>query len=609
MKIGINVLLSFTLILSLMLALSVQTTSAEGTGSTEQREGITLKFDDSDEAKWANEYIGEMKAKNVLSGYPDGTFRPNQPVNRAEAIVTAVRLMGLEEEAKSKTASDVTLHFKDASLIDKKYPWAKGYILVALENGLFDASEEKIQPDKPASRVWVSSLLVRSLGLQSEALKQMTTIPDFKDANEIPAGSIGFINVAIEQELITGFPDNTFQPNKNVTRAQMAALLGRTGENLLENEGAITVQGKITDIKFGESGTEGASVTTTQSESSKESGNTETVTNESVDSTSSNAVETSQKNVTPSNDTQESNSEDVDLTQLGNISIETVNGESFTYNITSELLIKFNDRFIRADQLLVGDVVTLVVQEGKVIEASFVGEELSEEMASGIIELKVKAELKEDSELKLKYKNKDGKIRAEIEKGSDDSKEKISGEEAATTLNAFINKLGITPDMTQSEILDQVLLALELDTNSFEELEIEIKFSNGKKVEIEQENERDEEKEEFKRDEDSSYEGYKGIFEFKLNLKTVNDSKLKLEYGNEEANIETSEEEVQGDQAAKEIEAFLDELALSEDMDKEEILKQLLIARDLDIEQIKELELEIKFTSGKVIEFEFENED
>lgn len=79
---------------------------------------IILEFEDAEEAAWAVEYIGKMKSKNVLAGYQDGTFRPNQNVNRAEAIVTAVRLMGLEEQAKQKSA-DTRLHFKDANLVDK----------------------------------------------------------------------------------------------------------------------------------------------------------------------------------------------------------------------------------------------------------------------------------------------------------------------------------------------------------------------------------------------------------------------------------------------------------------------------------------------------------
>jgi hypothetical protein len=57
------------------------------------------------------------------------------------------------------------------------------------------------------------------------------TLP-FKDANKIPAGSVGYVAVAVERGLVNGFEDNTFRPDIPVTRAQIAALLDRTGNQL-----------------------------------------------------------------------------------------------------------------------------------------------------------------------------------------------------------------------------------------------------------------------------------------------------------------------------------------------------------------------------------------
>ena len=117
----------------------------------ESREEITFDFDDASDAPWAGEYIGKMQSKKVIKGYDDGKFRPNEPVTRIEAIVMAVRLMGLEKEALSQP-SDMALHFRDSSQIPS---WGRGHVIVALENGLFIATEDKIHPNKPASRVWI----------------------------------------------------------------------------------------------------------------------------------------------------------------------------------------------------------------------------------------------------------------------------------------------------------------------------------------------------------------------------------------------------------------------------------------------------------------------
>ncbi|RSL28662.1 S-layer homology domain-containing protein, partial [Salibacterium salarium] len=82
--------------------------------------------------------------------------------------------------------------------------WAKGYVLVALEQGLFDTNETRLGANEPAKRVWVASTLVRALGLEEEALEAMTETPDFKDANAIPAGAVGYANIADEYDIIGG---------------------------------------------------------------------------------------------------------------------------------------------------------------------------------------------------------------------------------------------------------------------------------------------------------------------------------------------------------------------------------------------------------------------
>lgn len=444
-KISLSLLLVFFLVTSLSSSVFA---NEDLSSSNEDREEIEFHFGDSKEASWAEEYIGKMQSKDVIKGYNDGTFRPNAPVKRIEAIVMAVRLMGLEEEALEKSL-DTKLHFKDANQIPD---WGKGHIIVALENGLFDATEDKIQANKPASRIWIVNLLVKALELEPEALGLMTEIPDFKDANQIPAGSIGYVNVAIENGLIKGYDDNTFKANKSVTRGEMAALLDRTNDGLLEQSGAVIVQGEITEISFEE-----------------ETAVEETVVGEP-------AVEENMISAL--------------ATASGTISVQSFNGEEFTYSISPEMLVQYDNRFIRADQLRVGDIVTLVVNEEAVVEANLVDEE-NVNTQSNIVELEIELEQAE-KELKIEYKNKKGKIEAEIETETNDEKVKIKGEEAIKQVEEIIEQLALTPDLSNEEILEKILTALEIEGDKFKELEIEIKFSNGKKVDIEIEDDEDE---------------------------------------------------------------------------------------------------------------------
>lgn len=536
---------------------SSESTNSSETTTNQERNGFTFDFSDSKEAPWAEEYIGKMQSKEVIKGYGDGTFKPNAPVTRIEAIVMAVRLMGLEEEALAKS-DDIKLHFKDADQIPK---WGRGHVIVALENGLFIGTEDKIQSNKAASRVWIVQLLVKALGFEQEALSQMTNIPDFNDVADIPAGSIGYVNVAVEQGITTGYGDNTFKPNQPVKRGEMAAFLDRTNDGLLENAGAITVQGKISAIKFGK-----GTVT--------EDVYNETITNDVYQSTD------------------------------GSITIQTFTGDTQTYSIYSDLLVQYHKRFVQADQLFVDDIVSLVVQDGQVIEANLVDEK-EVNIDSNLVELKIELEAGKDQKFKIKYKNKKGKVSGEIETKTDDKKMKVSGDKALSQVEEFVAKFSLTPEMSKEEIVERVLTALDIEENKFKELEIEIKFSNGKKVEIEIENE------------DSFDEGYNGILEFKLKVELFGKSKLKLEYENKEGKVkaevekETKEgkEKSKGEEAVQAIESLLDEIAITEDMTEDEILEIILAVLNIDQENIKELEIEIKFTNDKEIEIEFENED
>lgn len=210
---------------------------------------IHITFDDlkSGEYDWALRYIASLASKKVFEGYDDGTFQPNKPISRIEAITAAVRLMGLRTQAESSEEMNANLNFKDAKQIKEKYPWATGYVSVALENDLFMESDTMVQPEKEASRLWATMLLVKALKLDSEARSKMNTKLSFKDAKDIPAGSVGYVAVAIEKGLIDGYEDNTFRPNRPVTRAELAALLDRTGSQMPEYNNT-TVTGTLSAV-------------------------------------------------------------------------------------------------------------------------------------------------------------------------------------------------------------------------------------------------------------------------------------------------------------------------------------------------------------------------
>lgn len=208
-----------------------------------------ITFDDlkGSDVEWALKNIASLSSKRVFEGYEDGSFKPRNTVTRIEAITAAVRLMGLRDKAESNEEKQTKLNFKDANKIPD---WAVGYVAVALENDLFGESEDMVQPSKPADRLWATVLLVKAMKLDAEAKAKVNTQLSFKDAKQIPAGSVGYVAVAIEKGLIDGFEDNTFRPNMPVTRAQLAALLDRT-DSQMPGQDQTTAVGKVTGTVSG----------------------------------------------------------------------------------------------------------------------------------------------------------------------------------------------------------------------------------------------------------------------------------------------------------------------------------------------------------------------
>ena len=182
----------------------------------------------------------------------------------------------------------------------------------------------------------------------------------------------------------------------------------------------------------------------------------------------------------------------------------------------------------------------------------------------------------------------------------------------------------VLPKVTEQEDEREDDLDEEEEKNEVETVEKdqedkdeEVKDAKGQENEVEKV--KDAEDQEIDREEvedvkeDRNDEGYLGVIEFELNSETQDEEKLKLIYKYKveaeiEKQIDGSKDKYKGDEASEEIEALLDQLALLEDMDEAQVLERILSVLKIDKNQLKELEIQIKFTSGKEIEFEIDNE-
>lgn len=181
---------------------------------------------------WARFSIEKMYAKGIVKGYPGDWFKPKNSVTHLEAIIMALRIMGWEGEIDNKA--------KLPEYITRlKLPWkdAYYYLNLAVEKGIVKPEELKnFRPNEPTKRYEVAKYVVRAIGREDEAKQHMNEKLSFKDAKAIPDDAVGYVYVMVELGLIKGYPGHVFQPNKPISRAEMAVIINSLDELLKEDE-------------------------------------------------------------------------------------------------------------------------------------------------------------------------------------------------------------------------------------------------------------------------------------------------------------------------------------------------------------------------------------
>ena len=178
-------------------------------------------FKDVKSGVWYEKSVSEMQAKGIIAGSTneqgEKVFKPNDPVTVQESLVFFGRLFNWDNSGTD--TGELANSHKVAS-------WAKGYVVAAVSDDVLTGIDLFVDPSRAASRYEVAIFAVRALGLDDTARGRSGVTLDFSDASEIPPRAVGYIDVAMEQGVLSG-SDGAFKPNDNITRAEMAAVLAR----------------------------------------------------------------------------------------------------------------------------------------------------------------------------------------------------------------------------------------------------------------------------------------------------------------------------------------------------------------------------------------------
>ncbi|MCM3709136.1 S-layer homology domain-containing protein [Sporosarcina luteola] len=162
--------------------------------------------------------IVNLAERGVIQGYEDGTFRPDGTLTRAHAS----KILALSLKLETKSVKDPG--FKDVN----KNQWYYGYVAALANSGYISGFEDgTFRPNAPMTRAQASKIIDLSYKLPAEA----KTDNPFKDVSN-SAWYTSHIRTLVENKITKGKTATTFEPNANVTRAQMASFVVRA-ENLV----------------------------------------------------------------------------------------------------------------------------------------------------------------------------------------------------------------------------------------------------------------------------------------------------------------------------------------------------------------------------------------
>ncbi len=175
--------------------------------------GGAVAFKDLPAGYWAKTYIEALASKNIIAGFPDGSFKPNEPVTRAQFAAIIAKAFQPQAKSANKQFPDVQSNFWAYEVIQSA---SKGGFVSGYPDGTF-------KPQQQIPRVQVLVSLANGLGLNAD---NQNILSIYSDASQIPQYATNSVAAATSRQLVVNYPTvKQLNPNQQATRADVAAFV------------------------------------------------------------------------------------------------------------------------------------------------------------------------------------------------------------------------------------------------------------------------------------------------------------------------------------------------------------------------------------------------
>ncbi|YAF95839.1 MAG: DUF1565 domain-containing protein [Nodularia sp. CChRGM 3473] len=162
---------------------------------------------------WAVDFVEALVSKGAISGFPDGTFKPDAPITRAQYAAVIAKTFQLPIINKNSKFTDVKPDFWAASAIFKT---AEMGFISGFPDGTFRAGQN-------LTKVQAIVSIVNGLQLTGGNPHVLNV---YRDRAQIPSYAINAVAIATQKLLVVNYPQpEQLEPLRDITRAEVAALI------------------------------------------------------------------------------------------------------------------------------------------------------------------------------------------------------------------------------------------------------------------------------------------------------------------------------------------------------------------------------------------------
>ncbi|MBP1926252.1 hypothetical protein J2Z76_002117 [Sedimentibacter acidaminivorans] len=166
---------------------------------------------------WAESRIKEASKIGFVTGYQDGTFKPDKTVTRAEFATLLNNAMNNNDS--------IQIYLKDI----KKSDWYYNQIEKAVAVGYFSGYEDNtFRPNNPITRQEVAKVISNAITTGNIDGDGATLLSDY---NLIQDWAKNSVNIAYNKSYIMGYPNKTYMPSKALTRAEAVKIIYEVLDN------------------------------------------------------------------------------------------------------------------------------------------------------------------------------------------------------------------------------------------------------------------------------------------------------------------------------------------------------------------------------------------